>query len=125
MATGKQKFIAFIAVIPIVIGIATVGIKIKKNKTIASFEHPKIGQIYTTKNGAYFRYKKIKSISKDSISFYLSNYEGISGDKLSEILEKQDAFSEEIKNYSKDDLKKMLDAEFGDNSIYNITDPDN
>jgi hypothetical protein len=125
MATGKQRFLAFIIVVPIVIGISAIAYKIDRNKTIERFAHPTIGQIYTTKNGAYFRYKKIKSITKDSINFYLSNYEGIRGDKLSDILEKKDAFSNEEKSYSRVELRKMLEAEPGDNSLFDITDPDN
>jgi hypothetical protein len=125
MATGKQRFLAFVTVIPIVIGIAAIGINIKKKQTRKKFEHPITGQIYTTKIGEYFNYKKIKTITKDSINFYISNYEGVKGDKLDMILEKKDAFSSQEKSYSRTELKKMLDADYNDLSIFNITDPDN
>jgi hypothetical protein len=123
--TGKKKFLIALIVIPSIIGIAAIGINIKRNKTIARFEQPTNGQIYTISNGESFHYKKIKSISKDSIYFYLCNYEAVRGDKLLQILEKKDAFSEEIIAYSRAELKIMMDAKLGDNSLFNITDPEN
>jgi hypothetical protein len=121
--TGKQKFLIALVVIPTIIGIAAIGIKIKRSKTIERFEHPVVGQIYTTTIGNTFIYKRIKSISKDSITFNLSNYKGVRGDMLSDVLKKDDAFTQEEQSYSKTELLNMLNAKHGDNDIFNITDP--
>lgn len=93
MTAKKAKFIIFIIVALVIVSACAIFLKIQRDKIVDLLNHPKPGQIYTIQLGVNnFQYYKVKSFTKDSICFYLSNYRGVNGDVIPDLKEKEGCF---------------------------------